>query len=162
VHHVRGFREFGYIPGENRHDRLANDLENLITLCPSCHQRAESARGARSALSGLAHALGNIAPLFLMCDPRDLGTTVELRAKGTRAPTITLYDRVPEGLGLAERLYDLHADLLRGAGELVEGCVCLDGCPACVGPVGPGGGQVKTLTIQLARALSSPQNPIEA
>jgi len=162
VHHVRGFREFGYIPGENRHDRLANHLENLITLCPSCHQRAESARGARSALSGLAHALGNIAPLFLMCDPRDLGTTVELRAKGTRAPTITLYDRVPEGLGLAERLYDLHADLLRGAGELVEGCVCLDGCPACVGPVGPGGGQVKTLTIQLARALSSPQNPIEA
>ncbi len=154
VHHLRPFREFGYVPGGNRNDRLANELDNLITLCPSCHQRAESARGARSALSGLSYALNNIAPLFLMCDPRDLGSVVEMRAKGTRAPTITLYDRIPEGLGLAPRLYDLHADLLQGALELVEGCPCLDGCPVCIGPVGPGGGQVKALTVQLLHALS--------
>jgi DEAD/DEAH box helicase domain-containing protein len=154
VHHLRSFREFGYVPGENRYDRLANDLDNLITLCPSCHQRAESARGARSALSGLAYALGNIAPLYLMCDPRDLGSVVEMRAQETRAPTITLYDRVPDGLGLAPRLYDLHPELLEGALELVEGCGCLDGCPACIGPVGPGGGQVKTLTTQLLAALT--------
>jgi DEAD/DEAH box helicase domain-containing protein len=153
VHHLKPFREFGYIPGENRHDQVANALDNLITLCPSCHQRAESARGARSALSGLSYALGNVAPLFLMCDPRDLGSLVEMRAKGTRSPTITLYDRIPEGLGLAPRLYELHAELLTGARELVEGCGCLDGCPACVGPVGPGGGQVKALTVQLVSAL---------
>jgi DEAD/DEAH box helicase domain-containing protein len=127
VHHLKPFRDFGYVPGENDHDRIANDLDNLITLCPSCHQRAESARGARSA--------------------------VQMRAKGTRAPTITLYDRTPDGLGLAPRLYELHSELLQGALDLVRECACIDGCPACVGPVGPGGGQVKALTAQLLHAL---------
>ncbi len=120
-------------------DRLANALDNLITLCPACHQRAEAARGTRSALGGLAYALGNIAPLYLMCDPRDLGVEAETRASTTRAPTITFYDRVAEGLGLAERLYELHDELLRAALELVESCGCLEGCPACVGPSGVGG-----------------------
>lgn len=153
VHHVRPFREFGYLPGENRSDRIANSLENLITLCSVCHHRAEAARGARSALGGLAHAIGSLAPLYLMCDPRDLGVLAETRGRATRAPTITLYDRVPEGLGLAERLYELVPDLLQGALELVRGCECLDGCPACVGPVGPGGGEIKELTERLVEAL---------
>lgn len=153
VHHLRPFREFGYVPGENRNDRLANDLDNLVTLCPTCHHRVEAARGTRSALSGLSYALGNIAPLYLMCDPRDIGSVVEVRSRQTGGPTITLYDHLPEGLGLAERLYELHSDLLSGARELVQGCGCQDGCPACVGPAGPGGGEVKQLTIQLLEAL---------
>ncbi|HEY69868.1 MAG TPA: DEAD/DEAH box helicase [Anaerolineae bacterium] len=153
VHHLRPFREFGYLPGENRNDRSANDLDNLITLCPTCHHRAEAARGARSALAGLAYALSNVAPLFLMCDPRDLGTHVEIRSPRTQGPTITIYDRVPEGLGLSERIYELHTDLIAGALELVRGCGCQDGCPVCVGPVGPGGLEIKTLTTQLAERL---------
>ncbi len=153
VHHIRPFRDFGYIPGENRYDRLANDLDNLITLCSICHQRAESARGTRSALGGLAYSLSNIAPLYLMCDPRDLGSLTEVRSKNTKGPTITIYDRIPEGLGLAERLYSIHRDLLEGALDLVRTCPCLDGCPACVGPVGPGGREVKALTMQLVEAL---------
>jgi DEAD/DEAH box helicase domain-containing protein len=153
VHHVRPFREFGYVPGENRNDRLANDLDNLITLCPSCHHRAESARGKRSALGGLAYALGNIAPLYLMCDPRDLGVITEVRAPQTGAPTITLYDHIPEGLGLAERLYEHHDELLAAALDLVRDCRCQEGCPACVGPTGPGGGEVKLLTQRLLEAL---------
>jgi DEAD/DEAH box helicase domain-containing protein len=153
VHHIRPFREFGYIPGENRNDRLANRVDNLITLCPTCHQRAEAARGARSALGGLSYALRNIAPLYLMCDPRDIGSLTEIRSTSMKSPTITLYDRVPEGMGLSERLYELHHDLLSGALELVRGCRCRDGCPICVGPVGPGGQEVKQLTIQLLQAL---------
>jgi DEAD/DEAH box helicase domain-containing protein len=153
VHHIRPFRSFGYIPGENRNDRIANDLDNLITLCPACHQRAEATRGKRTALGGMTYALNNIAPLYLMCDPRDLGSITELRSKATGSPTITLYDRVPEGLGLSERLYELHDDLLQGALDLVESCGCAEGCPACVGPTGPGGHEVKALTAQLLRAL---------
>lgn len=153
VHHLKPFRAFGYVIGENRNDRQANDLDNLITLCPSCHQRAESARGKRSALGGLAYAFSNIAPLFLMCDPRDLGVITETRAPQTRAPTVTLYDRIPEGLGFAERLYDLHEELLQGCLDLIRTCRCDDGCPACVGPVGAGGGEVKTLTMRLLEAL---------
>jgi DEAD/DEAH box helicase domain-containing protein len=153
VHHVRPFREYGYIPGENRGDLQANALDNLITLCATCHHRAEAARGTRSALGGLSYVLANIAPLYLMCDPRDLGALAEVRSKGTRGPTVTLYDRAPEGLGLAERLYDLHAELLAGALDLVCGCPCQDGCPACVGPVGPGGREVKDLTTRLLETL---------
>ena len=102
---------------------------------------------------GLGYALGNIAPLYLMCDPRDLGTVVEVRSKQTKGPSITLYDRLPEGLGLSERLYDLHAELLTAAHELISSCACQDGCPVCVGPSGPGGAEVKTLTLQLLEAL---------
>ncbi|MGH2626650.1 MAG: Zn-binding domain-containing protein, partial [Anaerolineales bacterium] len=153
VHHLRPFREFGYVLGQNRNDRQANALDNLITLCAACHQRAESARGARSALGGLAYALGNIAPLYLMCDPRDLGSRVETRAKATGGPTLTFFDQIPEGMGLAERLYQLHGDLLQGAHDLVRSCSCLEGCPACVGPVGVGGGEVKALTARLVEAL---------
>jgi DEAD/DEAH box helicase domain-containing protein len=156
VHHVRPFSEFGFIPGVNHNDRQANAIGNLITLCPTCHHRAEAARGARSALGGLAYALGNIAPLFLMCDPRDLGRLAEIRSKNTKAPTITLYDRVPEGLGLSERLYGLHGQLLEGVRDLVRACRCQDGCPVCVGPVAPGGHQIKRLTLQLVEALIAP------
>ncbi len=153
VHHIRPFREFNFIPGENRNDRLANKVDNLITLCSTCHQRAESARGKRSALGGLAYAIRNIAPLYLMSDPRDLGAITVVRDKKTKAPTITLYDRIPEGLGLAERLYELHDELLAGALDLVRNCRCQDGCPVCVGPVAPGGGEVKVLTVRLLEAL---------
>ena len=153
VHHIRPFREYNFMPGENQTDRLANHTDNLLTLCTACHHRAESARGKRSALGGLAYAIRNIAPLYLMSDPRDLGVLTAVSDKQTKAPTITLYDRVPEGIGLAERLYELHGELLAGALDLVRGCRCQDGCPVCVGPIGPGGGEVKVLTVRLLEAI---------
>jgi DEAD/DEAH box helicase domain-containing protein len=153
VHHIRPFREFGYLPGENRNDQIANALDNLITLCKTCHARAENQRGTRSALGGMAYALRNVAPLFLMSDPRDIGSLTEIRSKETDGPTITLFDRVPEGLGLAERLYELRSELLRGTLELIRNCRCQEGCPACIGPVGTGGEQVKALTVRLMEEL---------
>lgn len=42
VHHITPFVDFGFIPGENDHYLMANSLDNLITLCVSCHSRAES------------------------------------------------------------------------------------------------------------------------
>jgi DEAD/DEAH box helicase domain-containing protein len=88
-----------------------------------------------------------------MCDPRDLGRLTEIRSRNTKGPTITLFDRTPEGLGFSERLYELHEDLLVAVRELVDGCQCQEGCPACVGPIGPGGWEVKKLTLQLVEAL---------
>lgn len=41
VHHIRPFRTFGYVRGENDNYLQANDLSNLITLCPSCHGKEE-------------------------------------------------------------------------------------------------------------------------
>ncbi len=95
-----------------------------------------------SALVGVSQVLANVGPLFLMCDPRDLGTKVEVKSPFTERPTIFLYDKVPAGIGFAERLYDLHDEVLASGADLVRTCPCAAGCPSCVGPVdlvGPAG-----------------------
>ncbi|MDY7076650.1 MAG: DEAD/DEAH box helicase [Chloroflexota bacterium] len=158
VHHVTPFRAFGYVPGVNDFYKLANQLENLITLCPTCHRRVERARGARGALSGLAYLLRNLAPLHLMCDPGDLGSAVQARAPGTGLPTITLYDRAPGGVGLSVRLYELHDELLEAALDVVRRCPCADGCPGCVGPAGDVEPGTKGLTLRLLETIVRKKN----
>ncbi|MDO8970282.1 MAG: DUF1998 domain-containing protein, partial [Saprospiraceae bacterium] len=132
----------------------ANQLDNLITLCPPCHQRAEQSVRMRSGLNGLGYVLQHLAPLFLMCDITDIGLSTE--PKSTLAngqPAIALYDMVPAGIGLSEKLYELHDKLLRNANELVLGCSCKEGCPSCVGPAGQNGIGGKNETIALLRYL---------
>jgi DEAD/DEAH box helicase domain-containing protein len=146
VHHITPFRAFGYVPGVNDAYKLANRLENLVTLCPACHRRVERARGA---LSGLAYLLRNLAPLHLMCDPGDLGSVVQSRAPETGLPTVTLYDRAPGGAGLSVRLYELHDELLAAALDVVRRCPCTDGCPGCVGPAGDVEPGTRALTCRL-------------
>jgi DEAD/DEAH box helicase domain-containing protein len=99
------------------------------------------------ALRGIGNALHTVASVGLMIDPRDLGHTLGDRtdadappAKGQGGapgfdPTIFLYDKVPGGVGLAARLFEVRDDLARRARQLIEGCACTEGCPACVGPV---------------------------
>lgn len=41
VHHIKPFREFGFIPEQNTNYLQANELKNLITLCGGCHTLAE-------------------------------------------------------------------------------------------------------------------------
>lgn len=155
VHHVRPFREYEYVPGRNRNYLQANRLENLVTLCPSCHRRAEEGQRTRSALGGLAYVLRNLAPLFLMCDPGDIEVSAETRNPLTRAPTVVIYERVPAGVGFSQRLFELHKDLLAAALELVADCRCQGGCPACVGPPGEIGPDTKAVTQKLLRILIS-------
>ncbi len=50
-------------------------------------------------------------------------------------PTVYLYDNFPGGVGLSEPLWQRQAELVARARELVQGCDCRAGCPACVGPV---------------------------
>lgn len=159
VHHIRPFREFNYAPGQNENYQEANQLDNLITLCPSCHRQAEAGQQTRSALGGLAYVLGNLAPLYLMCDPSDIQVSAESRspvtADGGRppAPTVVVYERVAAGVGFSQRLFELHDTLLAAALELVSDCRCRDGCPACIGPPGEIGPDTKQVTRQLLRIL---------
>ena len=46
VHHKRPFRDFGYIPGQNDHYKMANRLANLVSLCSPCHHTIERRPGA--------------------------------------------------------------------------------------------------------------------
>ncbi len=153
VHHIRPFREYGYILGQNENYQQANKVDNLITLCPSCHRRAEAGQQTRSALGGLAYVLRNLAPLFLMCDPGDIQVGAEAMNPLTKAPTIVVYERVAAGVGFSQRLFELHDMLLAAALELVSDCRCRDGCPACVGPPGDIGPETKRMTRQLLRII---------
>ena len=155
VHHMRPFREFDYRPGRNDNYRAANDLSNLITLCPRCHRQAEAARQLRSTLGGLAHVLRHVAPLYVMCDPRDLG--VVSKSSGVEGmPTVYVYDRVPAGMGFSQALYELQPGwLLRGVADVVRRCRCASGCPSCVGPVGEESGDVKRQVSRLIEAALS-------
>jgi len=148
VHHKIPFRNFQN-PDE------ANRLENLVTLCPACHRRAESVVKMRSGLSGLRYLLHQLAPLFLMCDISDLGAHSD--PVGIEGPMVMIYDQVPAGIGLSEELYSLHNELLQGALELVENCECQDGCPSCVGPPGELGSGGKLETLALLKQLVSPK-----
>src|SRR5207249_12131482 len=98
-------------------------------------------------LQGLAHALRHVASLRLMCDPRDLGSTAEVRSTTTLRPTVTIYEVYPGGVGYAPRLYELHDQLLSEAAELVSECPCEAGCPSCTGPV-PGAKQACLQLLQ--------------
>ena len=159
VHHVTPFRTFGYVPGVNDRHRLANQLDNLVTLCSSCHRYAERGRAARGALSGLGYALRSLAPLYVMCAPGDLGSSVQSQARGTGLPTVTLYDRAPGGAGLSPALFEIRSDLLVAALEVVRRCPCDDGCPGCVGPVGDVERRTKALTARLIEAILGGQQP---
>lgn len=149
VHHKVPFRMFRDESGRIYREK-ANELSNLTTLCPECHQKAEMNVRMRSGLAGLAYVLGNLAPLFLMCDPGDLGAHVEpVQSQAFPQPSVVLYDLIPAGIGFSQKLFEMHTDLLRQALELVQECACEDGCPSCVGPGGENGlgGKMETLAI---------------
>jgi DEAD/DEAH box helicase domain-containing protein len=153
VHHIQPFRTFGYLRGKNDNYRDANRLENLVTLCRSCHRRVEVDRMVRGTLSGLAHALRHLAPLYLMSDPRDIGVVSEVKSSFSKLPAITIYDNAPGGLGFSEGLYELHDTLLLAARDLVHACRCRRGCPSCVGPVAEVGDDAKANCLQLLDLL---------
>lgn len=148
VHHKVPFRAFTSFLEANR-------LENLTTLCPSCHHKVEQNVRMRSGLSGLAYVLGNLAPLFLMCDSGDLGTHVEpVENQNFGQPTIVLYDAIPAGIGFSEKLFEIHDELMARALELVSECPCADGCPSCVGPGGENGYGGKQEALEILKELT--------
>jgi len=122
-----------------------------LTLPPHHWTTSEVERG----LNGVSHVLGNVAPLFLMCDPRDLGVYSETRGPFTQLPTVFVYDSVPGGVGFAERLYGSYEQLIRAAADLVDQCSCDSGCPSCVGaPIGDDDG-IKSVALGLLKSVAS-------
>lgn len=85
-------------------------------------------------LAGVAHLARNLAPIFCMCDARDIGSEAHVRSTFTGLPTVYLFDNVPGGVGLAEKLFDLRHELAEACLRVLLACDCRDGCPACVGP----------------------------
>jgi len=146
VHHRIPFKAFTSAVEANR-------LDNLITLCSSCHRKAEQNVRIRSGLAGLSYALSQLAPLFLMCDPSDLGVHTDAAGTIRGAPSIFLYDQVPAGIGFSQKLFEIHDELIGRTLELVSECECKDGCPSCVGPGGENGYGGKQETLEILKEL---------
>ena len=105
------------------------------------------------ALLGAGRAMQAVAAVLLMLDPRDLGLVSQVRSPHHQAPTIYLYEAVPGGVGLSERLYERHAELVAGAADLIAGCACASGCPACTGPRLEPDIDAKALALRLLQGL---------
>ena len=103
------------------------------------------------ALKAVANVLENVAPLWVMTDPRDLRTVPMLRSPLTSRPTIYIYEHTPGGVGYSQKLYGIHRDLLIAARQLIESCTCTTGCPSCVGPVMEVGEHGKSGAIELLK-----------
>jgi DEAD/DEAH box helicase domain-containing protein len=82
--------------------------------------------------------LGNlaktVAPVFLLCDPRDLGVSDRIKDPHFDCPSLYVYDQYPGGIGLSEGFLRDIERIIRGAAEVVEECSCQSGCPSCIGP----------------------------
>ncbi|MBI1845478.1 MAG: DEAD/DEAH box helicase [Candidatus Rokubacteria bacterium] len=140
------------------------------TLAAISRSRDELIDGLRA----VSYLLHHLAPIFLLCDVRDVGswlgdtTPAETGAVATREstrrrlldaerfnPTIYLYDSHAGGIGLAERLFEILPQLLARGLETLEACPCRAGCPSCVGPVNEVGRRAKPIARALLRALTA-------
>jgi DEAD/DEAH box helicase domain-containing protein len=147
VHHKIPFRRFNDID-------QANKLDNLITLCPICHRRAETSVHIQSGLAGLSYAIYHLAPVHLLCDLHDIEVTSDPQSALTNGlPTVIVYDAIPAGIGLSRQLFEIQNDLLSDCYDLISQCECTDGCPSCVGPVAENGMGAKKETLAILSQL---------
>lgn len=107
----------------------------------------------QNALVGVGNVLGRLAPLFMMCDPRDIAVVCQVKSPFTQQPTIFLYDTVAGGVGLSDKMLSMGDELLDRARQAIAECPCEEGCPACVGPAvaGPGVKQAAMRLIDLLK-----------
>jgi DEAD/DEAH box helicase domain-containing protein len=68
-------------------------------------------------------------------------------------PTLFLFDHVPGGVGLAERIYEIAGKLLGQTRMMIAACPCEAGCPACVGPTEPNAQRKTTSLLMLSRMI---------
>ena len=104
-------------------------------------------------LRGLAWVVGQVAPLFVMSDPRDLRAESMVRSTFDGRPALYLYDKVPGGIGLARRAFGMDRRVFRAAHEVAGGCRCSEGCPGCVGPVLQVGSNARAGVLALLELL---------
>jgi DEAD/DEAH box helicase domain-containing protein len=150
VHHIVPLRKFSSL-------QEANDPSNLITLCPRCHRKAETAVQIQSGLSALAYLLVNISPFFVMCDRKDIDVFCEDKSPLAQGgPAVLIYDTISGGIGLSRKLFDLHDRIVAAGHDLVSKCPCEDGCPSCVGPVADNGEGAKAHALAILEELLKP------
>lgn len=108
------------------------------------------------AIAGIAYLMRHISAVYLMCDTKDIGYSVEdnitkasVHSRGIKSinieneqgsnlvefePNIYIYDNYPNGIGFSEMLYERIEEILKETVSVIESCECKEGCPSCIGP----------------------------
>ena len=102
---------------------------------------------------GVANALRQIIPLYLMCSPGDICVQYRVRDPFTKLPTIIVFDNYAGGIGLSERVYGMRNMIFNDVHEMIKGCECAGGCPSCVGPLAEVGENGKKTALLLSERL---------
>lgn len=126
-----GFGEI-FLPPEEMQTRALMLLFPKESAAGSFLERLDPATAA-AALVGAARLLKSLAPVFVLCDPRDIGVSERVRDPHFSVPAIYLYDKYPGGTGLSEALTGKLDGLMGAAYERLHGCTCGAGCPSCIG-----------------------------
>ncbi|MCR9244110.1 MAG: DEAD/DEAH box helicase [bacterium] len=125
-----------------------------LVLAPELVAGLGLKRGGEAAcLQGVGELLKGLVPLFVRVDPGDVRVLAEALHPHFEAPTLILYDRIPNGVGLAERIYRVHREILGAALELVQRCSCRFGCPSCVGPSSSLGARSKAVAVAILTGM---------
>ena len=135
------------------------ELEMQTTACwwtlPDSIADKYTREELQGAMVGISHSIEHIAPVFLMCSPRDIGVVYHVRDPFTNRPTLFLYDNCAGGVGLSDRVYEMDDELFKEARRMLMDCPCADGCPSCVGPPSDVGAGGKRIAIELLGELTN-------
>jgi len=104
-------------------------------------------------LKAAANVLGNVAPLFIMGDPRDISVLPMMRAPLWQKPALFIWERYPGGVGHGAKLFQIYADVAHAGIQLVQQCGCDSGCPSCVGPALEVGEKGKQHAVAVLRVM---------
>ncbi|WP_084058955.1 DEAD/DEAH box helicase [Desulfacinum hydrothermale] len=83
-------------------------------------------------IHAMEHAAISMFPLFALSDRNDIGGISIPFHPQLQKSAVFIYDGHPGGIGLAACGYRMVDSLLEKTLELVEGCSCEEGCPACI------------------------------
>jgi DEAD/DEAH box helicase domain-containing protein len=122
-----------HLPEEEVHTRAAVLLMAEGTAAGAAFTRVP-AEIREHVLGRLGTLIKNVAPIFLLCEPGDIGVAERLKDPYTGAPSLYLYDTAPGGIGLAEGFAEKQRQITAAAAALVLRCPCEAGCPSCIGP----------------------------
>ena len=119
------------------------ELEMQTTACwwtlPAGMEAKYGKDDMKTAMVALAYLMRHIAPMYLMCASTDISVVYHVKDPFSDRPTVYLYDHIPGGVGLSDRVYEMNMELFIEARRMLAACPCENGCPSCVGAESVGG-----------------------
>jgi DEAD/DEAH box helicase domain-containing protein len=133
THENIGFGDI-FLPAEEMHTRALALVFSPSTRAGRAFGRVPETHSA-AVIGRLGYLIKNTAPVFLLCDPADLGVSEKVRDPHFGRPALYVYDKCPGGTGLAEGFREKLTEILAALSERLAACPCRGGCPSCIGPV---------------------------